>query len=219
MTSEPQSSSFAEKQLELFDVTKAGRPAPRLQALGWLLVQLRYDQVVLVGIAGLIGMTVVFALGVERGKQLVRSERALLARTPEKAGNVRPGMEHPTATVSEPSGPPTTTSAPAITPKALTVPAQTPKKAPAKLAAKIPAVDSGRASGTSRYAIQVVTYRAAQTAKRELTRLQSSGEPAFLMIRDGYTAVLVGPFPSKAHARENATRLRSTYQDCFVKTL
>ena len=68
-----------ENQLELFDVTSGAVPPPHRGMWGRLSLHLRYDQCVLVGIAGLIGLTIVFACGVERGKQLARTERPLLA--------------------------------------------------------------------------------------------------------------------------------------------
>ena len=67
-------------QLELFDLSGHPTTRPRQPSLGRLVLQIRQDQAVVASIAGLVGLTVVFALGVERGKQLVRSERVLLAR-------------------------------------------------------------------------------------------------------------------------------------------
>src|SRR3990167_5394875 len=67
-------------QLELFDLSGQPTAKPRHTTLGRLVLQIRQDQLMVAGIAGLVGLTVVFALGVERGKQLVRSERVLLAR-------------------------------------------------------------------------------------------------------------------------------------------
>ena len=69
-----------ENQLELFELRKHATPRPHRETLGRVLLQLRYDQLVLSGMAGIIGLTVVFAFGVERGKELVRSERSLFAR-------------------------------------------------------------------------------------------------------------------------------------------
>jgi cell division septation protein DedD len=169
---------------------------------------LRYDQLVLASMASVIGLTLVFACGVERGKQLVRSERVLLARqhpTLPQSPTTSSAFESPTAT---PSVPATTETerpkrehipAPAITPKV---------KRPGK-----------PASGKSRYAVQVVTYSRPQLAKQELDRLQARGERAFLVMRDGRTILYVGPFPSKVNASEKVAMLKARYQDCFVRTL
>jgi len=66
-----------ENQLELFELGAA--PRPRLRGLGGISVWLRYEQLILVGIAGLIGLTVVFAFGVERGKHLARAQKTIVA--------------------------------------------------------------------------------------------------------------------------------------------
>jgi cell division septation protein DedD len=67
--------------------------------------------------------------------------------------------------------------------------------------------------------VQVVSYTQAQRAKQELDRLHSNGEPAFLIMRNGYTVVFVGPFPSKDDALGKISGLRNRYRDCFVKSL
>ena len=71
----------------------------------------------------------------------------------------------------------------------------------------------------SHYAVQVVSYRQPQLAKRELNRLQGLGERAFLMLRGGYAVLYVGPFPSKEHALEKLVGLKTRYQGCFLKVL
>ena len=240
-------SSLAEKQLELFDVTKSPRPQPRRQTPGWVIVPLRHDQVILAAIAGLIGLTVVFATGVERGKQLVRAEGASsfdslrsLRTTPSQGPSANTGARVEGSWVRSPVDAPggakrvTTPSRdresqnaarpdavrPASAPLKLPTevsPKNTPKgTAPVKVASAPPASSAGSAS---RYAVQVVTYRTPQLAKRELNRLHASGEPGFLVMRNGYTVVYAGPFPSKAHAREKVTELKRRYGDCFIKTL
>lgn len=180
-------------QLELFELTRQSAPRPHREALGRFLLQLRYDQLLLAAMAGVIGLTIVFATGVERGKQLVRTERAMLAR------------QQP-APVATPAAPATTATAPASS-AVSSAPAQ--KKEPVKAKA-----------GKSRYAVQVVTCSRPQLAKQAMDRLRAKGERAFLVIRDGgRTVVYVGPFPSKDHAVEKVSALKTQFRDCFVKTL
>ena len=196
-----------EDQLELFDLTHQSSPQPRRDMLGRLSLHLRHDQLVLAGIAGLIASTVVFACGVERGKQLVRAERAVLAKQqPETApstssvkspGAVLPGTR---PAVSETTSQPRETREPGpLTPKG---------KQPGK-----PAV------AKSRYAVQVVTFSQPHLAKAEIGRLKANGESAFFVMREGRISVYVGPFPSKTNAAQKVTMLRSRYRDCFVRTL
>ncbi|MBI1992454.1 MAG: SPOR domain-containing protein [Candidatus Omnitrophica bacterium] len=200
-----------ERQLELFDVV--GRPGrvARQETVGRFLLHARYDQLVLAGIGSLIGLTVVFACGVERGKQFARAEQALLshqertAPPPSMTGAGKP----PVANQPLPTVPPEVAGAqkPAPPPAASTP--QAPK-------AKEP---SKPAFGKSRYAVQVVTYSRPGLAKQEVQRLKKRGETAFLVMREGRTSVYVGPFPSKRHADRKLTKLKSRYQDCFIRTL
>ena len=183
-------------QLELFDLS--GHPAekPRQPSLGRFMWQIRQDQLVVASIAGLIGLTIVFALGVERGKQLVRSEHTLLAREEPLPVSVPANIVKPA------------TAAPTVSVK---------PSAPSKLAASTkPAMPVSR---TSRYAIQVVSYRQLPLAKRELDRLQAKGERAIRVTRNGFTVLCVGPFPTKEHAKEKLVQLQSRYQGCFLKTI
>ena len=190
------------KQLELFELTRQSAPRPHHRdTLGRVLLQLRHDQLVLAAMAGVIGLTIIFASGVERGKQLARTERAILARQ-QTASQAQPSAPAPTTApvvIAVPATKAATTESP--------VPAH--KKEPAK----------GKA-GKSRYAVQVVTFSRPQPAKQEMDRLRAKGERAFLVIRDGgRTIVYVGPFPSKDHAVEKVSTLKMKYHDCFVKTL
>ena len=193
-------------QLELFDLS--GHPAakPRQPSLGRFMLQIRQDQLVVAGIASLVGLTIVFALGVERGKQLVRSERVLLAReqtlpVSAPAADSRKAAETP---VNKPA---------AKSAASATVSPATPVKpsTPSKLAAST--------SPVSRYAVQVVSYRQPHLAKRELDRLQAKGERAFLVTRNELTVLCVGPFKTKNNAKEKLVQLKSQYQGCFLKTI
>lgn len=178
-----------------------------------MLFHLRHDQLLLAGMAGVIGVTVVFACGVERGKQLVRSERAMLARQ-QPARPDRPLERSGGALTISPAGPPE---------PAAERPREQPAPAPAtspkiKAVTKLASAD-GAEAGAARYAVQVVTYSRLQSARQELERLRARGERAFLVMREGRTRVYVGPFPSKANAAEKLTTLKADYRDCFVRSL
>ena len=205
--------SSEENQLELFEL-KGSSATQASQEVGKVRFYLRYDQLVLTCMAGLIGVTVVFAFGVERGKQLARAEHPLLLARQEPPASVpSTALGSSGATATQSSVPPTSvtpvapveraTSAPAVIP-----PSATTKKAPVKTV-----------QVKSRYAVQVVTYSRPQLAKQELDRLRAKGEQAFLVIRDGRTIVYVGPFPSKVNASEKLVSLKTYYRDCFIKTL
>jgi cell division protein FtsN len=194
--------------------------------MGRLLIHARHDQLVLTGIAGLVAVAVIFASGVERGKQLARSERSLLVRQqPSAAEN-----DSRQATDTKPAE---TEKRPAAT-KSERSPAPAPAKLPGKASVRVASEQPSAAvlvvaqpkkatavkpAGSSRYAVQVATYKQPQLAKRELARLQAKGERAFLIMRNGSVVVYAGPFPSKDNAKEKVTALKTRYQDCFIKTL
>src|SRR3989338_4337089 len=197
------------KQLELFELTQksAQRPHHR-DTLGRVLFQLRHDQLVLAAMAGVIGLTIIFASGVELGKQLARTERAILAR--QQTSPQTPQAERQVSAAA-PAPMPAPTAIPATALKAATPAGPLPAREKEQAKAK---------AGKSRYAVQVVTFSQPQLAKKEMDRLRSKGERAFLVIRDGgRTMVYVGPFPSKDHAVEKVSTLKTKYRDCFVKTL
>ena len=199
-------------QLELFDLASQQSPQPRRDTLGRLLVNLRYDQLALACIGVLLSLTVVFACGVERGKHLAKAEQ--LWPGPEQSRNA------PTKTARAPEPPARIAQPPTpMEPEAASQPAGSDSSlASAVKKAKRPDVGV-KSTVRSRYAVQVRTYTQPQMAKGEMDRLHARGESAFLVMRDGRTAVYVGPFPSKIDAVEKVGMLRTRYQDCFVKTL
>ena len=202
-----------ENQLELFDLRNSSAPKVRRESLGRILLQLRYDQLVLGSMAAILGVTVIFACGVERGKLLVRVDRSILVRQPPAAPAPQPTVtaELPTTPQPVPAAAPSTVAVQKTTQK----PAQVPgTKVKARV---VSAPAAGKSS--SRYAVQVVTFTRAGDAKQEMDRLHARGERAFLVMREGRTVVYVGPFPSKSNATEKVTTLKSRYQDCFVRTL
>ena len=213
-----------DQQLELFDLADQHRGRPYREGLGRLSLHVRYDQAVLAGIAGLMGVAVIFACGVERGKQLVRYEQVLLAAQQQAL------LRSPSANTTDPQAaqpqkakPPAASASQAeMERQRAPSPSVTPKAKPAtKLASAVEkrAGAAPAAVGKSRYAIQLATYSRAPLAKQQMDRLKAQGEPAFLMIREGRTAVYVGPFPSKTRASKKLTMLKSRYQDCFIRTL
>ena len=207
-----------EGQLELFDLARQPAPRVRPEHVGRFLLQLRYDQLMVGSIACVLGLTVIFACGVERGKQLVRSERAMLAQeqavaSPRKTRvATAPSEADETPPVAPTTKQETAEKVDSVEKKSAPPAALAPKvKKPTKLVSE--------RGGRSRYAIQVVTFSRPHLAKQELDRLQTRGERAFLVMRDGRTIVYVGPFPSRDHASQKLTSLKMRYQDCFLRTL
>ncbi len=210
----------ADPQLQLFDMPPQAS-APRQPApIG--LLQLRYDHAVLLTIAGLIGVSVVFAFGVERGKQLAKAERP-----PMLPSSLASGLEAPrqgVETLISPQAPMTdrvmgnSESKSLRTPNSDIAPANTGSEAPVTkpVTPKAPKAVAAR----SGFAIQIVTYSKPKLAQRELERLKGQGESAFLMVRkDKHVTLCVGPFPSRENAAAKLADLKQQYQDCFLRSL
>lgn len=194
-------------QLELFELG-ASPKRPRHSSLGFWQARIRHDQAMIGAIAALIGLTVVFALGVERGKELVRAERTLWQR----AGVDGSGAELPAT-----STPPASAAAPTVTPSKGAPDGRSTGSTPA---APQPAAPKQKMMTTkSRYAVQAATYSRMQLARLEMQRLHQTGERAFLVQRQGRTVLYVGPFPSETLAREKLPQLKGRYGDCFIKSL
>jgi len=205
-------SGDGENQLEFFDPTNLSVARVRRESFGRLLVHLRYDQAILWSIGILLGLTVIFACGVERGKLLVRSEQLRLARQALPAVASASAQETRQAAVKQPSTPKGDAAIPAK------VEAEVPAPQPKQVKQKVKVAEKP-APSKSRYAIQVVTFARPQSAKMELDRLRLGGDPAFIVIREGRTVVYVGPFPSKDNASARLVSLKPKYQGCFIRTL
>ncbi|MBI3087659.1 MAG: SPOR domain-containing protein [Candidatus Omnitrophica bacterium] len=199
-----------DRQLELFDV--AVQPSRRRGAAPpFANFTLHADHLVLLVIVGLIGTSVVFALGVERGKHLALGDTSSSDFRTTAAGS--PASRQPLEGK---------TKATLLSPPATTVPSRTapsPTKTPApKKTLKTP-VRVASDPPASAFAIQVVSYRNPALAQQELQRLRRQGEQAFLVQKTGRLLLCVGPFPSKARASDKLTSLKPRYGDCFVRSL
>ena len=223
-----------DQQLELFPVG-GGRTVRSSGEGGRLSLYLRYDQLILVGVAAVIGITVVFAFGVERGKQLARAEQSVLvssaavhAQRPEaETASIRHVSSSASANdasvpaaSAKPQQPAESLGAPAPAAPDTTVTRKRSKLAAKPAADKsVPADRGADREGKSRYVVQLVTYSRPELAQQELSRLKAKGERAFLILRNQRTIVYVGPFPSQGRATERLAALKPRYQDCFLKTL
>ena len=210
-----------DEQPELFRIPEQPMTRCRkIHPIGTL--QIRQDHAVLLAIAGLIAVSVVFALGVERGKLIARSMQqstcsSVIASDVPLDQDGAKAMTQPGVSVSvvpemqKASGPVTAVPGPK-----LFVPSveNTGTVAPAKPKAPTKAV-----ANRSRFAVQVVTYSQERLARKELDRLKQRGEQAFLMTKRNRVVLCVGPFSTREHATAKLASLKQHYQDCFLRTL
>ena len=207
------SSMQPDMQLELFNVPHQTPIRRNITAIGNL--QLRHDHVVLLLIAVLIGCSVVFAMGVERGKSVAQAAGLFLS----PQGVAAKAVQVPQQTTVKRAETSADQQASAKAPPAKSSPVPVgPRAVPDKRVAPSAPVKVA-ADERSRFAIQVVSYRQPRLAQRELQRLQQRGEQAFLIMKQDKVVVFVGPFPTKSHASSKLVRLRQQYQDCFLRSL
>lgn len=199
----------SDRQLELFDVpAQAHRRRGTAPPIANFTVHA--DHLVLLAIVGLVSVSVVFALGVERGKRLALSDASPSDLQAAFTGSPTP-QPLEAKTTSTVSSPPVNTAPPQTAPSPMKTPV--PKKT-----LKTPVRVASESSGSG-FAIQVVSYRNPIFAQQELQRLRRQGEQAFLVRQTDRMLLCVGPFPSKARASEKLTSLKQRYQDCFVRSL
>jgi len=195
--------SEPETQLEWFDLPHHASPMRGARLLAQPL-RMRPDHAVLGVILLLIGTSVVFAVGMERGKHLARTEPGV-SEPPAAAPQRQASAAVPGETLA--TRPPMGGKGSAATSSANTVPKQPSPKPGKTIVPK------------SRFAVQVVSYRQLKLAQREMQRLQQRGEEAFLVSGQDRTMLLVGPFVNKERASAKLASLKRLYQDCFVRTL
>jgi len=191
-------------QIELFSIPR--QPVRRQMAGALGNVNVRHDHVVLLAIVGLIGVSVVFALGVERGKQLARAERSVL---PQAVATVSPPSTKLTPIASMSPAKSSTGNAETLSTPVLQRTPKAAEKTEKTLAQKL----------KSGFAVQLVSYTQPKFAARELERLKGHGERAFLVTGQSKTTLCIGPFPSRDNASEKLVSLRKQYRDCFIRTL
>ena len=194
------------QQLNLFELPE--QPAPAHRGIGRIRhMQLRSDHAVLFLILGLVGISVVFAVGIERGRRLTREEHALIGSSVasgQEAVRVetKASLPQPPASTSANSESQTNVSAPA------SIPPRERRTSPKKLV-----------EHHGKFAIQVVSYSQSTLAQQELARLQQRGETAFLVQKEGRMVLFIGPFSTKSNASAKLADLKQRYRDCFIRSL
>lgn len=178
----------SDSQLEFFDVPATTAPRSN-RMVGMGRVVLRYDHAVLCGMVALIGVAVVFGLGVERGKMIARADHLMLG--PQFGA------------VSEPSIP-----MKPITPPPPPAPNISPPAAPKAVA--------GKSKFAIQVVTYSKTTLARQELTRLLGRGE---EAFLIDRGDGRMVLCVGPFSTREKASVRLSRLKQRYQDCFIRTL
>ena len=100
------------------------------------------------------------------------------------------------------------------TDKVLTQQAQTPAKAIPQ-----PVIPAEEKKDISRFTVQVATFKTKKYAKKEAERLEKQGLRAQIIPKGKHVYVCVGSYSEERDAKVALGQLKSTYHDCFIRSL
>jgi len=152
-------------------------------------LSLSYEVLIIVLIGVLLVASVIFSLGVERGR------------------NEMPAPVQPVVAAPAPAEP------------VVLVVAEAPKPLPkAPAAATIaPVKNIPVAAADKPYTIQVASYKARDLAEKEITRLKATGYPAEIIKKGDYFVLCVGSFANKDAAKQTLAAMEKRYKGCLIR--
>lgn len=186
-------------QLELFSPGKNAASAIPHSRHSFLGLIWNYEKAILLIVGYIITATISFALGVEKGKNIVTIKtqpRAFMA----------PGTDSLKQT-------------PAVKP-VQAKPEPSLKLAPTlkeEEAVALPAVTVK--NSLAGYTIQVASFKKEASAQKEIDALKKKGFVASVLSKGEHLVVCVGSFMGKNEAQTILSELKKRYQDCFIRRL
>ncbi|HTL48611.1 MAG TPA: SPOR domain-containing protein [Verrucomicrobiae bacterium] len=185
---------------------------------------IRLDQALIVMIAMLVFSSVVFCMGVEKGKQF--AGREIHPRYAEPAKTVLPeGQQTVIIDATQIPNPPAAvvTAAPAIEASAPTAKAE-PEAPTAAVAEAAPAAAASApaAKPDGKYTIQVVTYKSQSQAQKHIEKLATKGYQGFVIPSGKSLQVCVNAFESRSAATSLLKNLKVQNlvpQDAYVRNM
>jgi len=150
-------------------------------------LSLSYEALIIILIGAVLVASIIFSLGVERGRSLKGSDVEL------------PAPIQPVVAAPAPAEP--------ITPIVVEAPKPTLKTAEA--VKKSPAADKP-------YTIQVASYKAPDFAKKEISRIKAMGYSADVIKKGGYFILCVGSFATKDAAKQTFAVMGKRYKGCMI---
>lgn len=203
-----------ESQFELFSHSAAsssasvGRPhylKPK--------VILTYDNLIIASIALLLLLVLSFAVGVERGKSIVRLEHRTIEVPQRKTSVAAAHPERPKASTIPVTS---STSSPAPVQEIKKSPVLVPETLPVlEVAAKQP--EAVPMHGV--YTVQVASFKQEKYARQEAMNLKQKGYDIAVVAKGKHSIVCVGKFAQKQEAVAMSSKLRKYYKDCVVRNL
>ncbi|MFH1856965.1 MAG: SPOR domain-containing protein [Candidatus Omnitrophota bacterium] len=188
-----------QKQLEFFEELSKDISSKKFRGFKFpvtgdekIILKVSYEKMILAVIAFVLVLTLVFSLGVERGRN---SKQPLLVQQKEIFEETESVAEPPVKEVNN------VVHLPAVEKEASQKSRET-KKNDAK---------------KTFYTVQVVAYKNASKAKEEKKNIEKSGVKSFIIKGENYFLVCAGDFNEIDSAKKQVMMLKKTYRDCFVK--
>ncbi len=72
---------------------------------------------------------------------------------------------------------------------------------------------------SSKYVIQVATYKNRDIAEKEKKKLEENGYPVIISQRGNYLVIFVGEYSTQEEAKKHLRYLKNRYKDCFIRRL
>ena len=155
---------------------------------------LSFEKLLFISMIAIVALVLVFAIGVERGKQLKIPIPEVRLVTPL----VTPPESEPQRTETISPKPPVAAMLEETKPAVASV-----SKKPTLL--------------TQGYTLQIVTYRDKRSAEKIVSELRSKGYDSFVAPKGNFLAICIGKYPSLEDASKIAKSFRKQYPDCFVR--
>lgn len=164
-----------------------------------------YETLIIILIGVVLVASIVFSLGVERGRSLKFPDmNAGLSDVPPSAESYTPVVP---ATESS------TVEKPFIDKKAATQKKQPVMPGPEQVVIEAAATPSNERFFT----IQVASYKTQDMAERELLRLKNKGYSTDILKKGEYFVLCVGNYIKKETAQKKMAELKQVYRDCLIR--
>jgi hypothetical protein len=191
-----------QQQKELFEFKKPKSRFPGLRGLfpkadfeGKVLVTLTPEQIILLAIAIIMSLVVIYAVGIEQGRNQNVDMPAAITISAEselkKAGSFFSTTQIRAASEQQPVR-----------------------------AVKAPEAPKSGAPAAAPYTIVAATYKSSDSAVKDMNVLRREGLAAYLAKKDAYTVVCVGAYTDREGAlvRADLVRVRARYKDAYIKS-
>ena len=214
--------NYKPSQFELFPGTTDQSEKPYKKGVLISSLTLSLENIIILGILGVLSLLFTFSLGVEKGKKFVAKSHSDavtavddakgLAQAAAHVQKVKPQQVQPSQSADIRKG-----QSPKAQPMAkstVTVPGtetlQSPAQSSRDLAGKVI---------QEVYTVQVATFKSERFAQKEIESLKDMKQEVFMVPSGDYTLVCVGKFFQKNMADNLIPKLRKRYKDCLVRRL